>query len=144
MKDILQALHLRAGNAPLDASAHHGVDLDAVAPAKPEPRSEAAAADGGWEIPVLTTNALTEEGVPDLLEAIERHRAWLDGSGELSVRRRKRAGVRVRDVVDRELRRAAWSSEATDGRLDTGLDQIERGEGTPYSVAREILAVILR
>ena len=97
-----------------------------------------------WEIPVLTTNALTGDGLGELLEAIDGHRAWLEASGELAVRRRARAGRRIRDVVDRELRRAAWSAPGTTTRVDAGLDRIEAGEATPYSVAREILDTLLR
>lgn len=143
VKEIRQALHLRAGHALEDVPAHHGVDLGRVG------RAAAAAArppapTGAWEIPVLTTNALTGEGLPEVVEALDGHQKWLEVSGQLGARRRARAGVRVRDVVERELRRAAWSSDAVRARLEGGLDRIEAGEGTPYSVAEEILALLLR
>jgi len=153
-QDIRQALHLRAGAALRDVPAHHGVDLAGVARAargradgKAGPEGAESATPGagaGWEIPVLTTNALTNEGVTELLGAIDAHRVWLEASGALRTRRRERAGGRVRDVVDRELRHAAWSSTATASRLDAGLDEIEAGTATPYSLAREILAALLR
>ena len=139
VKEIRQALHLRAGTALRDVPVHHGVELGALG--KREPAAEPTAA---WEIPVLTTNALAGEGVDDLLAAIDAHRAWLERSGELAVRRRERARRRVRDVVDRELRRVAWSSTETAAPLDAALDRIEAGEATPYSVAREILDALLR
>ena len=142
VKEIRQALHLREGSALRDVPAHHGVDLRAVG-ARAGRAGEPAPAVG-WEIPVLTTNALAGEGVDDLLRAIDAHRVWLETSGALAVRRRERARRRVRDVVDRELRRAAWSSPATASRVDAGLDRIEAGEATPYSVAREILEALLR
>ncbi|MGE0792399.1 MAG: methylmalonyl Co-A mutase-associated GTPase MeaB [Sandaracinaceae bacterium] len=169
VKEIRQALHLREGRALGDVPAHHGVDLGAVARAaddarqrqvgaqRPEPAGEggagghdepvgdrASATSASWEIPVLTTNALTNEGLADLVAAIDRHRTWLESSGELVTRRRQRARGRIRDVVDRELRRVAWSSDATAQALDAGVGRIERGEASPYSVAREILARLLR
>ncbi len=93
---------------------------------------------------MLPTNALTGEGTDELIDAMEGHRAWLDRSGELTRRRRERARKRIRDVVDRELRRVAWTSEDALVRLEAGLDRITSGSATPYSVAREIVESLLR
>jgi LAO/AO transport system kinase len=79
-----------------------------------------------------------------LVEAIDGHRVWLEASGELARRRRDRASGRVRDVVERELRRTTWSSPETTATLGAGVERIEAGSATPYSVAREILARLLR
>ncbi len=143
VKEIRQALHLRAGYALKDIPAHHGVDLGRVM--KNERTGEPLGRESeGWSVPVLSTNALNEEGVEELLGVVERHRTWLEGSGQLAARRRTRAAVRVRDVVHRELRRVAWSSEATAAMLDEGLAAIAAGDATPYSVADEILRALLR
>ena len=140
LKEIRQAIHLRAGSALQDVPAHHGVDLSRVGRIA---RAREPHESGGWTIPVLKTVAQTGEGVPDLLDAVDRHRAWLERSGELERRRRERARIRVRDVVDRELRRTAWASSVSGATLEAGLDDIVRGEATPYSVARRILAALL-
>jgi LAO/AO transport system kinase len=141
LKEIRQAIHLRMGSALHDVPAHHGVDLARVR--RQDAGSGTPAPEGAWTIPVLKTVAQTGEGVPDLLDAVERHRAWIAASGELERRRRARARVRVRDVVDRELRRAAWASSASGAALEDALDGIVRGEATPYSVARTILEGLL-
>ena len=70
--------------------------------------------------------------------------AWLAESGRLSARRRERAAVRVRDVVQRELGRVAWTSDRTKGMLEGGVDAIAAGNATPYSVADDILRALLR
>jgi LAO/AO transport system kinase len=143
VKEIRQALHLRTGRALEGVPAHHGVDLGRVGRRAAEPSPPPAVADV-WEVPVLVTNALTGEGLPEVIEALDAHRNWLEGSGQLGARRRSRARVRVRDVVERELRREAWRSDSVSARLEGGLDRIQAGEGTPYSVAEEILALLLR
>ena len=143
IKEIRQALHLRAGHALKDIPAHHGVDLGRVTRA--ERSTDAAPAEPeGWSAPVLPTNALTGEGLEELLTAIDRHRVWLEESGQLAARRRVRAAGRVRDVVERELRRVAWSSDVVAALLDGGVDAIEVGEATPYSVADEIVRALVR
>ena len=144
LKDIQTALHLRVGKALGDFTAHHGVDLTLAAKkaeaTAPHPATDD---DGLWEIPILKTVAQTGEGVEELLDAVDRHREHLDESGELGARRRARAAVRVREVAERSLRGILWRGEATKGLLDTGLDNIQQGKATPYSVSASILKTLL-
>ena len=140
------AVHLRAGKTLGDVPAHHGVDLASVNVKKkaegpaPKPIPEGTT---DWTIPVLKTVAQTGEGVPELLDAVDRHREYLDDSGELEVRQRGRAAVRVREVTERSLRGILWRSETTRELLDTGLDDIQQGAATPYSVSASILKELL-
>ncbi|MCG6989748.1 MAG: methylmalonyl Co-A mutase-associated GTPase MeaB [Gemmatimonadetes bacterium] len=146
VKEIRQAIHLRAGSALRDVPAHHGVDLSRLGgagSARAVKERPARAEPQGWEIPVLRTVAQSGDGLPEVLEAVDRHREWLTKSGELGLRRRARARVRVQNVVDRELRRLARHTAASGGRLEHGLDAIVQGAETPYSVAREVLADLL-
>ncbi len=143
VRELRQALHLRAGRTSEHVPAHHGVDLSRVMKrertASPEPREE-----DGWTVPVLTTVAHEGTGVDGLLEALEEHRGWLERSGAKAARRRARARVRVQDVVDRELRRAARDPARVGEVLEGGVEGIMQGAETPYSVARRILERILR
>lgn len=143
VKELRQALHLRAGNALQDIPAHHGVDLGQAM--KKERTTDAPAKEPeGWSVPVLTTNALTNEGVEKLLDTISEHRVWLEESGEIEQRRRARAAIRIRDVVDREMRRVAWKSDDVQRLLREGVEEIAAGDGTPYSAADVILGALLR
>jgi len=143
LKELRQALHLRRGSALKDVPAHHGVDLGRAV-RRERTQSPEPAEPTGWKIPVLGTTAQTGEGVDALLEQIEQHRAWLVESGQLEVRRRERARVRVRDVVDRELRRITWSRPEVTEALEAGVARIQTVDATPYSVARDIIARVLR
>ncbi|HSG48975.1 MAG: methylmalonyl Co-A mutase-associated GTPase MeaB [Gemmatimonadales bacterium] len=143
LKELRMAIHLRAGEAMKDIPAHHGVDMGAAvregAPGKKPRRWEKPE---GWQIPVLATEAHSGKGVTELADAVEAHRAHLLASGELEVRRRKRAEIRVRDVVSRELRRVAWRAVAGE-ELARGLDRITEGAATPYSLAQRFVEGIL-
>lgn len=142
VKEIRQALHLRAGSALKDVPAHHGVDLKRVM--QKERNESPPVGDDDWSIPVLSTTAHSGEGVDKLLETVDRHRQWLQDSGQLEVRRRARARGRVQDVVNRELQRTAWRREETVAALEAGVEQIRTRDETPYSVARGILEGLLR
>jgi len=148
VKDLETALHLRTGEGLSGLPAHHGVDHSRVGHlqvgrdplAHPSPESPETAT---WSIPVLKTVAQSGEGVEELFEAVERHYAFLDTSGGLMERRRARAAVRVREVANRELLGVLWRNERTRVLLKAGLDRIEAGDATPYSVSSSILAELL-
>jgi LAO/AO transport system kinase len=151
VREIRQAIHLRSGSALRDVPAHHGIDLRRLKRSGAPPSAAASAeetgqqtdAEAAWEIPVLKTVAQSGEGLDQVLEAVDRHRAWLVESGEMEARRRARARVRVQNVVDRELRVLARRTADSGGRLERGLDDIQRGTETPYSVARAVLEELL-
>ena len=144
LNDLRTALNLRVGKT-LDAGpAHHGVDLGRVTKKAEAVASKPAPDDPThWAIPVLKTVAQTGEGVPELLDAVDRHRRHLEESGELEVRRRGRAAVRVHEVTERALRGILWRGEATGALLESGLDDIQQRMATPYSVSASVLKVLL-
>ncbi len=58
---------------------------------------------GDWTPPVLPTTAISGEGVPAVLDAIEAHRAHLDASGEGEARRAARLLAEVRALVRHDV-----------------------------------------
>lgn len=144
VSDLKLALHLREGEALKDVPAHHGVDLRRLGVSQ----AERGQGQGGnderkWTIPVLQTVAQTGEGVAALLEAIADHRAFLEKSGGLELRRKARAAGRVRDVVEREFRRVSWAHEGVRKMMAEGVPGIVSGRETPYSLAAGIIAVLM-
>ncbi|MGW8265581.1 MAG: methylmalonyl Co-A mutase-associated GTPase MeaB [Longimicrobiales bacterium] len=153
VKDLRMALHLREGEALKDVPAHHGVDLKRLgesvrgtnAAKKASAPSEGPGGRGPkWEIPVLKTVAQSGEGVAELLVAIASHREFLETSGGLEERRKIRAAGRVRDVVEREFRKVAWTDPGVRATLESGVSGILSGAETPYSLGARILESLMR
>lgn len=74
----------------------------------------------GWSPPVVQTSALDDRGVPDLVGALERHRAFLRTSGRLRQKEEDRARVEILENARRLLAervRAPASLGAGFGRL---------------------------
>jgi LAO/AO transport system kinase len=142
VKELRQALHLRAGRALQNVPAHHGVQLAGAM--REDTKAGPVVELSAWSVPVVATDALSSDGVEEMLSAVQEHRGWLESSGALLERRHARAARRVRDVVDRGLKRAAWSSEGVVALVDAGAQAIANGDATPYSVADEILGELLR
>jgi len=144
VKDLRLALHLREGEALKDIPAHHGVDLKRFGASGDKDRTDSpGAGQPQWEIPVLQTVAQHGEGVAGLMEAIAAHRDFLEASGTLLLRREARAMGRVRDVVERELRRVSWAHKGVREILEKGAAEIVAGRETPYSLAETILHQLL-
>ncbi len=86
-----------------------------------------------WSVPVLATSAQNQEGMENLVAAIERHRAHLDDSGEMADRRRKIAEMRILKTAEEIIReRIAGRGART---LDALIDKVLDGGLDPYSAA---------
>ncbi|CAN5725130.1 methylmalonyl Co-A mutase-associated GTPase MeaB [soil metagenome] len=135
-------IHMRLGEAQPPAAGHHGVSLKTVGRAARRRTREAASNQGGWAIPVLKTVAQSGEGMEELVATLDRHAVYLEESGELSRRRKRRMEERVRAVVERDLRRMAWEAGPGEEILAQALPALESGEESPYTVAARIVRAL--
>jgi LAO/AO transport system kinase len=134
-QEIEVTLGIRRGNAFRNVPAHHGLKGRLERPAGITPDG----AKGAWAQPVILTVAAKGEGVPELIEGLDRHHARLGESGELAERRRRRLLDLTREVVDRATRRWVWEEARADRRIAERLDEIVAGRISPYEVAAEVL-----
>ena len=140
--DIELMLGLRSGATMKNMPAHHGVDMKAVNPARvarkaAQEQIEKPAAS--WTPPVFSTIASKGEGVVELLGAIDAHFAYLETTGGLRERRRRRLRDRVVDVVEQRVRTRLWNDSGTQKWLDGRVEEMESGSATPFTVADELL-----
>lgn len=148
-QEVEVMLGLRRGKAFRHVAPHHATSARSGgkaggqpdrAPALPPLRREAEGGGGGWEPPVLLTVATQGRGVPEVVEAIERHASYLGATGELERRRRARLERLTRELVERALKRLVWTSGDADARLAAGLDGVLSGSRSPYQLAQDIVA----
>lgn len=137
--DIELMLGLRRGVTSATVPAHHGVELKTLNPARIAREAARAESPTTWTPPVLRTVATKEEGVAELLGALDRHFHYLASTGALQERRRRRLRDRVVDVVEQRLHTRLWHDEATNAWVDAQLPALERGTATPFTVADELL-----
>ncbi|MEX2531324.1 MAG: methylmalonyl Co-A mutase-associated GTPase MeaB [Gemmatimonadota bacterium] len=134
-REIRGALQLRGRGGETPSRAHVGHHGPGASGRAPLPKGEAH-----WAPPVLLTEAHRGKGVVELLQAVDDHRNWMVSAGELERRRQRRAVDRIRDVMERELRRRARRALADDDLVGEALRRIRGGEATPYSEASRLLA----
>lgn len=134
--EIEITLGIRRGNAFRHVPAHHGFRARGAAQAA---RAAEEASSGEWKHPVLSTVAAKGEGIAEVVAALEAHWGWLESSGTLRERRRRRLEERTREVVDRALVRWVWDETAADAAIRARLDDLEAGRVSPYELASGIL-----
>ncbi|MDX2604782.1 methylmalonyl Co-A mutase-associated GTPase MeaB [Streptomyces caniscabiei] len=94
---------------------------------------------GDWRPPIVKTVAARAEGVDEVVEALEKHRAWMEERGVLAERRRVRAAREVETIAVTALRERIGDLHG-DRRLDALAERIVAGELDPYRAADELVA----
>lgn len=95
-------------------------------------------AAGDWRPPIVKTVAARAEGVDEVVEALEKHRAWMEERGVLAERRRSRAAHEVETIAVTALRERIGDLRG-DQRLDALAERIVAGETDPYRAADELV-----
>jgi LAO/AO transport system kinase len=137
--DVELMLGLRKGVSFGSVPAHHGVELKRTNPARLAREAAASSNPVEWTPPVLRTVAVTEEGIDDVVAALDRHFAYLEQSGTLRARRRERMRERVMDVVEQKIRGRLWKDTGTMSWLELQLPAVEEGAATPFGIADQLL-----
>jgi LAO/AO transport system kinase len=96
---------------------------------------------GDWRQPIVSTVASRGEGIEELVEALEKHRAWSEANEELDRRRRRRARNEIESIALTALRRR-FAGLPGDARLDTLAAKVLAGDLDPYAAADEIVAAM--
>ena len=94
--------------------------------------------EGSWRPPIVLTVAQTGQGVDEVVEKIDEHRAWLESSGELERRRVRRARDEIEAIAMTALRRR-WGNVHERTELDELAEQVVDGKSDPYTAADSLL-----
>jgi len=99
-----------------------------------------SARSGDWQVPVLSSCALTGDGVGALREAIDAHRAALEAGGAMAARRAE-INERRLFLAGEEILRAALSRQR-DGRVGELIALLAARVLGPHAAAKRLLADI--
>ena len=95
--------------------------------------------DRPWRPPIVLTEAVRGENVPELWDKIEAHRAFLEAEGLLEERRRKNLAGEVFAAATSRAKAHLQSTVAEKPELTHLLDRVQSRELDPLSAVREIL-----
>ncbi|ELZ58833.1 MULTISPECIES: methylmalonyl Co-A mutase-associated GTPase MeaB [unclassified Haloferax] len=131
------------GAAAFDDAGHggdHGGHADA-SDAESDAEDDPSNADEPlvWTPQVLETVATTGEGIEELVETLDDHRDYLDASGELDEKARKRAGEEIRQLLRSDVNRLLEAELDRRGGVEEFAQAVVEKETDPYAVAEDVL-----
>ena len=94
---------------------------------------------GLWRPPVLKTVADRHEGGEEVVEALDKHLAWMQEHGELDRRRRTRAASEVEAIALAGLR-SRMGEVLGDGALADATEEVMTGRLDPYAAADQVVS----
>jgi GTPase len=93
----------------------------------------------GWQVPIVRTEAIRDEGIEELAEKLAEHRAFIEQEGTLSERRRRNLMNEVLAIATFRMRRELEASIREDPAVQELLDRVVSRELDPASAATTIL-----
>jgi LAO/AO transport system kinase len=101
--------------------------------------SLAPADPAAWRVPIVKTEAVRGEGVAELVERLDAHRAHIEAEGTLSERRRRNLRNEVIGISAARLRRRLEARLDEDASFAELLDEVVARRLDPASAATRIL-----
>ena len=142
-QEIEVMLGIRKGNAFVNVKAHHkasdGLTVGRSDRKRSPSDSPTVRQSDSWEAPVLTTVASKGEGIDALVAALDQHHEYLESSGKLVDRRKRRLAARTRAVLNRAIRQWVLDETRAEDLMAQRLDDVAAGTRSPYDVAAEVL-----
>lgn len=96
---------------------------------------------GLWRPPVLKTVAARGQGIDEVMDALDKHVAWMEETGALRQRRVRRAGDEIESIALQQLR-----ARMGDLRHGNGVDELAAavvdGKTDPYAAADQVVAAL--
>jgi len=99
--------------------------------------------NSGGRPPIRKVVANRGEGIAELVDTLEEHRAHIEGNGVLTERRTRRTRDEMLDILHAGVRRSIESRIIETGRLEDYVAKIKAHETDPYTVVGELMAEML-
>jgi len=141
--DSVQALKAGIMEIP-DVIAINKLDHPAAKTMLNDVRSIVGLADASPRPPIVLTDALRGENVPQLWARLEERRTTLESDGRLEERRRRNLAAEVFALASSRARSHLQASVADDPELQRVLEAVERRELDPLTAVREIMEEVFK
>src|SRR5436305_776900 len=92
-----------------------------------------------WRVPIVRTEASRGEGVDELVEKVEEHRAHIEAEGTLEERRRRNLMNEVMQLATVRMRRRLDETVQEDPEVQRLLDEVVARKLDPASAAKRLL-----
>ncbi len=129
-RQTVRALQSVCGSTRM--AGHHGAET---------PADDAVTA-APWEVPILQTVALENQGVAELVEALTKHRRYLEESGCWETLQQQHARAEIENWLQHHIL-ALLDERVGEARRQDAIEAVQHREEDPASVAERLLREIL-
>ena len=98
--------------------------------------------NGGWEYPVVSTEAVNDKGTDLLLSKIFRHREFIISNHFFEKHRKSQIKAEIRKIVELKIKDIIDEKVLSSLDLDELAEKVLRGEDDPYSAGERVFAQI--
>jgi len=98
----------------------------------------------GWPYPIMKTTATKDEGIEELVSAVESHAGHLVKTGSLEKERKSKLLLRVHELIEQKIRLHLRESFIRENELVKLVDRIYKRQLSPYRVAERITKELVR
>ena len=96
--------------------------------------------DVNWLPKIVKTSAIRNEGIEELMEAIEEHSKWLSSEDKIGSKRNLRLINRVKEIIVEELNSEFWTDERM-SLLENMISDNGNNLITPYKIIEDLKKV---
>ena len=97
-----------------------------------------------WRPPIKRTIASKDEGVDELVEALDEHFEFLEDSDELTVRRQDRTRNEIIAMINEQIGRRVADVVVASDDFNSQVDAVNQRQNDPYTVVKKVLADVLK
>ena len=157
VQELMEMVELGEGNGFATASTgHHGPDAISSHPMASESvdvedtdgsvgstdvddHHESHSEGANWVPPIVETVATKSTGIEDLVEKLDAHRTYLESTGELEARTRRRYGEEIRTLLREDVHALLEAELDRFGGVDELAEAVRTGDADPYTIAATAL-----
>ena len=96
-----------------------------------------------WKAPILRTTAIDNEGIVELVDAVESHRRFLMKNGRMQKLRREKTKSEILHLLREEITEHVLDHFLGEGLFDELVDTVASRRKDPYTGVREIVRTLL-
>ncbi len=99
----------------------------------------------GWKPPILSTQAISDKGIIEILDEIDKHRKHLQSSAQIqSMRKYEKARNDLSEMIKDKIIHDVYDEITESGELEATLQSIVKGEIDPYTACDTIVSKKLK
>lgn len=95
--------------------------------------------NGGWEYPILSTEAINNKGIDLLLVKIFEHKKFLTDNGVLEQHRKNQIKIDLKKIIELKVKELADEKILNSLDIEEMAEKVYKGEDDPYSAGERIL-----